>query len=819
MLLPERRADFARWKPVKRFLLWKTILALAAASAVHALEPAQLVIVSNRDVPLSSEVAKMYRQARQIPQENILSLHLGESRSISREQYATRLAQPLKKYLEEHPAIRCVLTTAGVPYVIQGSPGGQDGAAVDNELAAVLREPKDWNLWQANPLYYRGLNHAAVEDPRALQMVYVARLDGPDLRTLTRMVDDAMATEKVGLAGPVFGDAQGLDGNTGYAAADASIRAAIDRLAGAGFPAVLDMNQADWRPTAGEVGEQAAGAAFYVGWYSLQTFRDIFGSQGLARGAIAWHVASGEAVDIWNANSTGWCVNLMRRGAAVTLGPVFEPYVGAFPRGEILVESLLAGRTIAESYWLALPHVSWAMVLLGDPLYRPFAVKPKPALVARAYVGGGSAPVIEKGQTGSLLVQVQCVGPAGSSTPPFTAAVEAETGLAAASGMVTIPALQAGQIVVVRVPSITMSTDASAMFRLRLNVRNPGETRRVVLEGRTGFSKVIGLGGRQTQMFVSANGGLVISGNGASAVLTETSTLQARRVGVPAGWVVAGAAFSPDQSHVALALVQPQEKRVGFMLADSKLQQSQSLPEGSQFIRWLSDDTMLLKTNNGLTQFQIGTRTALPVFQPAGWTVNTIGPGSALQLLIDPTGRFAVKNGPEPLQEVLAGTNVTRDRAVANDLSMFGGLDEQKRLWIQHGLGTKPEVAAEQVEKIAWGPVSRRVLIQEANGNLRVYDGRTRSWSPLPPMLMAQWSSDEERLLFLEAERQEKNLVPRWISLWDGRQTERLADMGRIGDVGAMAFAGEGNTAFLLSGGNDALDVWMMALPPSSRKR
>ena len=427
-------------------LIWRTILVFVAAPVVHALEPSQVLVLANRDVPVSSEVAKMYRQARQIPQENVLSLHLGESRYISREQYTVRIAQPLKKHLEERPAIRCVLTTAGVPYVIEGSPGAQDGAAVDSELAAVLREPgKDRNLWQANPLYYRGQNRAAVEDPRTLQMVYVARLDGPDLRTLTRMVDDAVATEKVGLAGPVFGDAQGLEGNTGYAAADASMRAAIDRLAGAGFPAVLDMNQADWRPPAGTVGDQAAGAAFYVGWYSLQTFRDIFGSQGLARGAIAWHVASGEAVDIWNPNSTGWCVNLMRRGAAVTLWPVFEPYVAAFPRGEILVESLLAGRTIAESYWLALPHISWAMVLLGDPLYRPFGVKPKPALVARAYVGGGSAPVVEKGQTSSFLVQVQCVGPAGSSTPPFTAAVEAETGLAAASGMVTIPALQAAR--------------------------------------------------------------------------------------------------------------------------------------------------------------------------------------------------------------------------------------------------------------------------------------------------------------------------------------------------------------------------------------
>ena len=61
-------------------------------------------------------------------------------------------------------------------------------------------------------------------------------------------------------------------------------------------------------------------------------------------------------------------------------------------------------------------------------------------------------------------------------------------------------------------------------------------------------------------------------------------------------------------------------------------------------------------------------------------------------------------------------------------------------------------------------------------------------------MLMAQWSPDEERLLFIEAERQEKNLVPRYLSLWDGRQTARLSDMAHLGDVAAVAFARGGMT-------------------------
>lgn len=798
----------------RRTHVWLILAACLAIGHAYALTPPELLILVNRDASISGEVARMYQQARQIPQENVLRLHMGENRFISRVEYRARIAQPVKQYLEEHRGIQCILTTAGVPYVIQPTPGTQDGAAVDNELAAVLREePKDWNLWQPNPLYARGQNPFAVQDPRTLQMVYVSRLDGPNLKILTRMVDDAIATESAGFAGPVFGDAQGLDGNTGYAAADTSIRGAIDRLAGAGFPAVLDMNQADWRPPAGGVGEQAAGAAFYVGWYSLQKFQDIFGSQGLARGAIAWHIASGEAVDIWNINGTEWCVNLMRRGAAVTLGPVFEPYVGAFPRAEILVESLLAGRTIAESYWQALPHVSWAMVLLGDPLYRPFGAKPKPSLVARAYAGAAANRVVEKGQTSPLLVQVQCVGPPGSGTPPLTASVEAESGLAAASGMVTIPALHAGQVTVVRVPSITTPAASTGMFRLRLNVQNPGETaRRIVLEGRTGFSKVAGLMDRQTHMFVSPKGLFVISGNGGRTIWTDTSSLLARSIAVPEGWLVAGAVFSPDEAHVVLALVQPEQKQVSYLLAGSALQQPQPLAERSQFIRWLSDHTILLRNTTGLAQFDIGSGISLPVFEPPGWTVNTIVPGTAIQLLRAADGRVAIRNGAGSVQEVLAGVKATQSFAAADDLSLFGGTDDQKRLWIQRGLFSHPEIAAEHVERILWGPISRRVLVEGADGKFRVYDGRSRSWTALPPVLTARWSPDEEQILYVEGERQDGQLVPRCLSLWRGEKNEQMCDMGRIGELAGMAFAGS-ETAFLLAGPEGGSQVWMMALP------
>ena len=234
-----------------------------------------------------------------------------------------------------------------------------------------------------------------------------------------------------------------MDGVTGYGYGDASIRSAIDRLSGAGFASKLDMKQESWKQPTGRSGRSGRWSRLLRGLVrSAELPGHLRAARACARVDRLAHRQPG-GQNIWDPNG-GWCINLMRRGAAVTLGPVREPYVTAFPHGDIFVEALLSGESVAESYWLALPQVSWAMVVLGDPLYRPFALKPRPALVARAYVSGNSSHILEKGETSSLLVLLECVGPAGSGTPAMTAVAEPEMGLAAASGSVTIPRSESG---------------------------------------------------------------------------------------------------------------------------------------------------------------------------------------------------------------------------------------------------------------------------------------------------------------------------------------------------------------------------------------
>src|ERR1035438_2605903 len=94
---------------------------------------------------------------------------------------------------------------------------------------------------------------------------------------------------------------------------------------------------------------------------------------------------------------------------------------------------------------------------------------------------------------------------------------------------------------------------------------------------------------------------------------------------------------------------------------------------------------------------------------------------------------------------------------------------------------------ASGVEAILWGPVSRRVVVAEANHRSRVYDGRDGSWIDLGRVSEAQWSPDEERLLFAEEG---------YLSLLVDHRVEKLCDLTRIGPIRGAVISAEGDKAF-----------------------
>lgn len=383
------------------------VLLLLASPAV-ALEPADIFVLANRNDPASKRVAEHYLTVRKVPADHLILLDLPAGEEISRADYDAKLAGPLRTALApRREQVRCLLTVYGVPIRVgpkqltdaekteldtvtkelaAARAAGQDArrlverelalsaaesqAAVDSELMLLWWPTYPLAKFQPNPLHWQFPEAKRRAMPPAL---LTARLDGPTPDIAMRLVDDAVAVEAAGgLSGKVYVDARGIkldkpDGY-GYAGYDESFRETAALLKAGGFDVTLDDKSELFAAKSGP------DAAIYTGWYALADYRPCC---TFVRGAVAWHLASAEAVTL-RPGSKCWCPNLLADGAAVTLGPVSEPYTVGFPKPAEFFGFLACGKyTLAEVHGRTTHFASWMMTCVGDPLYRPFGASPK----------------------------------------------------------------------------------------------------------------------------------------------------------------------------------------------------------------------------------------------------------------------------------------------------------------------------------------------------------------------------------------------------------------------------------------------------------
>ena len=224
-----------------------------------------------------------------------------------------------------------------------------------------------FECWLPNP-YFVGFRGKTTKIDKS-DVLMVSRLDGPTPEIVKRVIDDSIAVEKQGLTGKAYIDARWPDpGNkkvSGYAFYDRSLHRAAEVIKKSGrMPVVLDSTSRLF-----EKGE-CKSAALYCGWYHLAHYIDAFQWQ---KGAIGYHIASAECRTLHDSKSDVWCIKMLEKGVAATIGPVNEPYVQSFPVPEVFFKLLTDGHlTLAECYTVSIPYLSWKQVLVGDPLYRPF---------------------------------------------------------------------------------------------------------------------------------------------------------------------------------------------------------------------------------------------------------------------------------------------------------------------------------------------------------------------------------------------------------------------------------------------------------------
>ncbi len=386
---------------------------LLFTSQALALEPYEVMVVSNMNAAGSMGLAKYYMKKRQIPKENLVSLFVTDKETCSREIYEKKIAPRIRQAVNKNPDIRALVTIYGVPLRI-ASPGYTSEeqkqfdqltsekskiesllkhkndsekikkqlndinkkirffkqtkdkvASLDSELMLVKKEKYDLNFWLQNPFFLGWPN--TKNSILKSQVLMTSRLDGSDRKTVKRIIDDSIAAEKEGLHGTAYFDARWKDPHdkkvSGYELYDRSIhRAAKSLREKTNINVVLNDKQILFQEG------ECPNASLYCGWYNLANYIDAFTWQ---KGSVGFHIASAECTTLKNEKSQVWCKKMLDKGIAATIGPVGEPYVQSFPMPEIFFNYLSQGHlTLVESYLISLPYLSWKMVLIGDPLYR-----------------------------------------------------------------------------------------------------------------------------------------------------------------------------------------------------------------------------------------------------------------------------------------------------------------------------------------------------------------------------------------------------------------------------------------------------------------
>lgn len=368
---------------------------LAATLAVDArpLSNREVLVLFNKADPESARLAEAYQDARGIPASQIIGLDMPQKADITRNQYEDNIVAPLREVFDEkgwwrrqrdsqglllpsQNRIRVIVLMRGVPLRIQPTPvpkppegekpeppadpiSPRDESSVDSELA----------MFGIETLPAKGvLKNAFYESTKPLSesnmpyLVLTSRIDAPTYATCKRMITDAVETEKHGLWGRAY-----VDIANKFPQGDLWLDQLAAQSLRTGVPTIIDRFN-DTLPKNYPMTE----AAVYYGWYDWNVSGPFLNPTFIFRpGAVAVHLHSFSADQLSDAHKN-WCAPLLVRGAAATVGNVYEPYLHLTHHFDIMHDRLLQGWTFAEAAWASMPVTSWQGVTLGDPLYRPF---------------------------------------------------------------------------------------------------------------------------------------------------------------------------------------------------------------------------------------------------------------------------------------------------------------------------------------------------------------------------------------------------------------------------------------------------------------
>jgi uncharacterized protein (TIGR03790 family) len=366
-----------------RIVLVSVLAVFCLAAQARAQTPASVLVVANADAPGSVEIAQRYVTTRKVPADHLIQVRTVTTADITRRDFEIEIQRPVISWISGHSAqdrILYIVLTRGVPVRIVGT-AGRDGtsASVDSELALAYRRMTGAFIPVNGPVpnpYFASKPDSAKPFSHVEQDIYlVTRLDGFTVEDAMALIDRGTAPSRDGrilLDEPKSGDvrstwldsaAQRLEarGLAGRVVHDTTARGLIDQTDVLGY--------ASWGSNDPALEKRQPGLTFVPG--ALATMFLSADARTFVEPPAGW--TPGRTHPQPYVGSTQSLIgDLVRAGVTGVSGQVSEPYLDGATRPDILFPAYVSGFNLAESYYLAMPYLSWQSVIVGDPLCAPF---------------------------------------------------------------------------------------------------------------------------------------------------------------------------------------------------------------------------------------------------------------------------------------------------------------------------------------------------------------------------------------------------------------------------------------------------------------
>ena len=349
-------------------------LLFGLATLLYAQTPENVLVVVNQASALSQQIGKYYAVRRHIPAGNICRINTKPDEAISRDTYDAQVAVPIGAYLRAHGLIEQILyivTTAGVPLKIRGNTGlDGEAASVDSELTLLYSDlyghPHALPGGLANPFFRKIYSQFRHPD---FPIYLVTRLAGFDFDDVKGIIDRAQAARNQGKFVIDLRATDNTPGNRWLLEAARALppnRVVLDRS-----PAAL-YNQADVIGYASWGSNDPARKQRHLGfqWLPGAIMTEYVSTNGrsFARPPESWKLGVALPKIPFDGSGQSLTADSIHDGVTGASGHVYEPFLQATPRPNILLPVYYHGRDLAESYYLAIPLLSWMNIVVGDPL-------------------------------------------------------------------------------------------------------------------------------------------------------------------------------------------------------------------------------------------------------------------------------------------------------------------------------------------------------------------------------------------------------------------------------------------------------------------